>query len=96
LYAKKKNRVVGVMKARLRERVYYEPRIEGAIVDFYVMPEHRRKGLGEDFLNSMTKELKKRGAGLIVAEFPFQNKIASTFYQKLGFRPVIGIFGREE
>jgi ribosomal protein S18 acetylase RimI-like enzyme len=96
LVCEEKGKMVGVMKAKLRERVYYEPKIEGAIVDFYVMPEYRRKGLGEDFVNTMSEELKKRGAGLIVAEFPFQNKIASTFYQKLGFRPVIGIFGRED
>ncbi|PSN84154.1 GNAT family N-acetyltransferase [Candidatus Marsarchaeota G2 archaeon ECH_B_SAG-G16] len=88
--------VVGVLRAHVRERRYYEPRIEGVIEDFYIMPEHRRKRLGREMVKIASEELKKRGAGLIVAEFPFQNKIASDFYQKLGFRAVIGIFGREE
>jgi ribosomal protein S18 acetylase RimI-like enzyme len=96
LVAKKGDKVVGVVKAKTRERVYYQPRIEGAIIDFYVMPEYRRQKLGEQMIAEVISQLKRKGAGIIVAEFPFQNKIASTFYQKLGFRPVIGIFGKPD
>lgn len=96
LVAEDRGKIVGVIVAELRRRAYYEPRVSGVITDFYVMPEHRRKGLGGMLLERASEELKKRGAGVIMAEFPFQNKIASAFYQKMGFRAVVGVFGREE
>lgn len=91
-----KGRVVAVVKAVIRERVYYDPKVEGAIIDFYVMPEHRRTGLGNRMVQEVTKELRARGAGLIVADFPLQNKIASNFYAKLGYRPIMGTYGIEQ
>lgn len=94
--AEEKGKIVGFIMAELRRRAFYEPRLSGVITDFYVMPEHRRKGLGESLLKRASEELKKKGAGVIMAEFPFQNKIASAFYQKMGFRAVVGVFGREE
>jgi Predicted acetyltransferase len=96
LVAEDKGRIIGVIMAELRRRPFYEPRVSGVITDFYVMPEHRRKKLGENLVRKASEELKKKGAGVIMAEFPFQNKIASSFYQKLGFRAVVGIFGKEE
>ena len=56
-------RVVGVVKADLKDRTFYEPRMEGAIVEFYILPEYRRGSLGKDLLSNMTERLKKKGAG---------------------------------
>jgi len=96
LVAEEKGKIIGVIMAVLRQRAFYEPRVSGVITDFYVMPEYRRKRLGETLVRRATEELKKKGAGVIMAEFPFQNKIASAFYQKMGFRAVVGVFGKEE
>lgn len=88
------SKVVGVIKAALRDRIYYEPRKEGAIVEFYIMPEFRRGKLGRQLFDSMVSALQKRGAELITAEFPSQNEIASKFYSKLGFRSLTNVFAK--
>ncbi len=91
-------KIVGVIKADIRERLFYSPSIEGAIVDFYVMPEYRRKGgLGRMMLERAITMLRERGgAQLITAEFPTQNQIAVNFYNKMGgFRSLVSIYAKE-
>lgn len=82
-------KVVGVVRAMLRDRLFYLPETEGVILDIYLLPAFRRKGVGEYLLSETTRALKERGAGVVTAEFPAQNQIASRFYAKRGFRPVI-------
>ncbi|GAB6947487.1 GNAT family N-acetyltransferase [Vulcanisaeta sp. JCM 16161] len=95
LVAEDMGKIVGVLKADIRERLFYSPSIEGAIVDFYVMPEYRRKGLGRMMLERAIAILRERGAQLITAEFPTQNQIAVNFYNKMGFRSLVSIYARE-
>ena len=95
LVAEDMGKIVGVLKADIRERLFYSPSIEGAIVDFYVMPEYRRKGLGKMMLERAITMLRERGAQLITAEFPTQNQIAVNFYNKMGFRSLVSIYARE-
>jgi ribosomal protein S18 acetylase RimI-like enzyme len=94
LVAVSQSKVVGVIKAAIRDRVYYEPRKEGAIVEFYIMPEFRRGKLGKQLFDSMVSALRKRGAELITAEFPSQNEIATKFYKKLGFRSLTNVYAK--
>jgi len=89
-----KDKIVGIIKADLKDRIFYEPRKEGAIVEFYILPEFRRGSLGNDLLNAMVDKLKKRGAVLITAEFPSQNEIARKFYSKLGFRSLTNVYAK--
>ncbi len=95
LVAEASNRLVGVLRAELRERIFYDPPMEGVITDFYLLPEYRRHGAGRKMVDDATQRLKKMGAQIIIAEFPLQNKIASSFYEKLGFRGTIGFYARE-
>ena len=95
LVAEDMGKIVGVLKADIRERLFYSPSIEGAIVDFYVMPEYRRKGLGRMMLERAIAMLREKGAQLITAEFPTQNQIAVNFYNKMGFRSLVSIYARE-
>lgn len=95
LVAVRGEKVVGLLKADVVERVFYEPPLEGIIREFYIMPEYRRRGLGKEMLSTATKHLKEKGARLITAEFPSQHKIAVAFYEDLGFRPIISIYARE-
>ncbi len=89
-------RVVGMIRAEIRSRVFYEPEIEGLITDFYILPEARRKALGNEMLQAAAKKLKEKGAQIITAEFPAQNEIAVRFYGKRGFRALLNYFARED
>ena len=94
LIAADRSKVVGVLRAEIRERLFYEPHMEGFITDFYVLPEYRRKALGNDVLLRASSELKKMGAQIIVADVPTRNEIANKFYAKRGFRALTSLFGK--
>ncbi|MEM4280984.1 MAG: GNAT family N-acetyltransferase [Candidatus Caldarchaeum sp.] len=87
-------RVVGFIKADIRERIFYEPPIEGNIVEFYLLPEYRRKGVGAKLLDYAVKQLKEK-ADIITAEFPSLNEIAVEFYSRHGYRGIVSIYARE-
>ncbi|MGA2664813.1 MAG: GNAT family N-acetyltransferase [Nitrososphaerales archaeon] len=96
LVAKKGSKVLGVLRAEVRERLFYEPSREGDITDFYILPEWRRRALGDEMLQRASERLKEMGAEVIVAEFPARNEIGSKFYTKRGFRPLVNTFAIEE
>jgi ribosomal protein S18 acetylase RimI-like enzyme len=83
-----KDKVVGFVRAVVRERPFYTPEFEGVITDIYLLPLYRRHGVGEYLLKEISNALKAKGAGVVVAEFPAQNEIAIRFYAKRGFRPI--------
>jgi len=94
LIAAEGTKVVGVLRAERRERTFYEPHEEGFITDFYILPEYRRKALGNDMIQQASAELKKMGAQIIVADVPALNEIANRFYVKRGFRSLTNIVGK--
>lgn len=96
LVASKDGRVVGYVKAEVKDRIFYEPRMEGEIAAFYILPEFRRSSLGTRILAAVIQELKKNGAELITAEFPSQNEIARRFYLKLGFRSLTNVYAKSD
>ena len=89
-----KDKVVGFVRALVRERPFYTPEWEGVIVDIYLLPLYRRRGVGEYLLREVSAALKAKGAGVVTAEFPAQNEIASRFYAKRGFRPIQSLHAR--
>jgi ribosomal protein S18 acetylase RimI-like enzyme len=89
-----RDKVVGFVRAVVRERPFYAPEFEGVIVDIYLLPLYRRRGVGEYLLAEVSAGLKAKGAGVVTAEFPAQNEIAVRFYLKRGFRPVTAIHAR--
>ncbi len=89
-----RDKVVGVVRAVVRERPFYVPEHEGVILDIYLLPLYRRRGVGEYLLREVSTALKAKGAGVVTAEFPAQNEIASRFYAKRGFRPITSIHAR--
>jgi len=89
-----KEKVVGIVRAIVRERPFYAPPWEGVILDIYLLPLYRRRGVGEYLLDEVSAALKAKGAGIVTAEFPAQNEIAGRFYAKRGFRPVTSIHAR--
>lgn len=89
-----KEKLVGIVRAIVRERPFYSPQSEGVILDIYLLPLYRRHGAGEFLLREASAALKAKGAGIVTAEFPAQNEIAGRFYAKRGFRPVTSIHAR--
>ena len=87
-------KIVGTIRAEMRERLFYEPHKEGFITVFYILPEYRRKALGNDMILQASAELKRMGAQIIVAEVSSQNEIANRFYAKRGFRGLLNVFGK--
>jgi len=83
-----KDKVIGVVRAAIRERPFYMPETEGVILDIYLLPLYRRHGAGHYLVEHTIAQLKERGAGIVTVEFPAQNEIASRFYAKCGFRPI--------
>ena len=96
LVAARGKKVFGVLRAEVKDRLFYIPSKEGNITDFYILPEVRRKDVGREIVDTASQKLKAMGAEMIVAEFPAQNAIAVKFYSKRGFRAVVDIFAREE
>lgn len=88
------DKLVGVVRAVVRERMFYTPEHEGVILDIYLLPLYRRRGVGEYLLEEVSSALKAKGAGVVTAEFPAQNEIAVRFYAKRGFRPITSIHAR--
>ncbi len=89
-----REKIVGFVRSFVRERPFYTPEHEGVIVDIYLLPLYRRRGVGEYLLAEVSGALKAKGAGVVTAEFPAQNEIAVRFYTKRGFRPVTAIHAR--
>lgn len=87
-------KVVGVLRAEMRERLFYDPHREGFITDFYILPEFRRKALGHEMLEEASTQLKKMGAQIIVADVPARNEIANKFYVKRSFRALTHLLGK--
>jgi len=92
LVAVKGKSVVGILRAEVRERTFYKPTMGGNITDFYILPEHRRKALGNTMLERASKALRKLGAQVVTAEFPARNEIAVKFYSKRRFRALTNIY----
>ena len=95
LVAEEKGKVVGVLRAEIRHRPFYEPSREGFITEFYILPEFRRKALGHEILEKASVELKNMGAQIIVGDVPSQNEIAVRFYTKRGFRTLVQHMGKK-
>jgi ribosomal protein S18 acetylase RimI-like enzyme len=89
-----KDKVVGFVRALVRERPFYTPEWEGVILEIYLLPLYRRRGVGEYLLRETSQALKARGAGVVTAEFPSQNEIATRFYAKRGFRAIQSLHAR--
>ena len=94
LVAVEGDRIVGVFKGDVEDRIFYKPRYAGVIREFYVLPEYRRKGIGKRLMMEGIELLRKKGAELIMASFPALNEIAVNFYKKMNFRPIEYLFAK--
>jgi len=61
------------------------------IDDIFVSKEQRKKGLGNELVNSFIKECRKHKIKTIFAITPQKNKIAREFFQRFGFKKLPSI-----
>jgi GNAT superfamily N-acetyltransferase len=85
LVAREKDAIVGVALA------VYTPSAElGRVMtvnDFFVRPEHRRKGVGRKLVKRLVEECKRMKIDEIGLEVLHRNKTAAAFWNLVGFRP---------
>jgi len=58
----------------------------GYVMDLYVKPSHRRRGIGEQLLRSCLDRVKSKGVTHFQLRVWNANEAAITLYRKLGFR----------
>ncbi len=86
--------IIGVMNTVILKRVCYDPKDEARIVEFYIMPEYRNKGIGKTMISELYKILKEKNITLVTAEFPALNLIALNFYKKMEWREIVSVYGK--
>ncbi|GGM78615.1 N-acetyltransferase [Thermogymnomonas acidicola] len=94
MVAESGGKVVGIVFVTVVDRSFYSPKEEARIVDFYIMPEFRRKGIGKMLIERVTRELNEKGVRFVTAEFPSHNLIALNFYRGIGFREILSVYGK--
>jgi ribosomal protein S18 acetylase RimI-like enzyme len=55
--------------------------------DFFVRPDHRRKGVGRKLAKRLVEECKRMKIDEIRLEVLHNNKTAASFWRSVGFRP---------
>lgn len=86
-------KICGLIKAEVKDRVSYTPDKEARINDLYIMPEFRRKNVGKMMLKKLYEIVKDMNIKVVSAEFPTLNLIALNFYKKIGYREIGSVYG---
>ena len=86
-------RMCGLLRADIRDRISYIPDKEVRIIDLYIMPEFRRKNVGQSMLKKLYQEMRELKIRVVSAEFPALNLIALNFYKKIGYREIGSVYG---
>jgi ribosomal protein S18 acetylase RimI-like enzyme len=85
----------GFVRAEIRSHRLIKNGKYAALVELYVKPRYRRKGIASKLLAEAKRKLGERNIVHVAAQFPAMNMIAERFYKKHGFRPWTQIFIHE-
>ncbi len=96
LVAEDDNKIVGILISDILFRIYYDPKYEVRIREFYVMPEYRGKDIGKMLINKLQDIAQKKDIKMMTSEFPSLNLIAINFYKNMGFKELIKIYSKIE
>jgi GNAT superfamily N-acetyltransferase len=55
--------------------------------DFFVRPDHRRKGVGRELAKRLVEECRRMNVDDITLEVLHENKAAASFWRSVGFKP---------
>jgi ribosomal protein S18 acetylase RimI-like enzyme len=64
--------------------------------DFFVKPDHRRKGVGRELTKRMVEECRLMNVDDISLEVLHGNKTAAVFWRSVGFKPTDRLLFRQE
>ncbi|WP_236719330.1 GNAT family N-acetyltransferase [Picrophilus oshimae] len=92
LVADDNGKIAGILMVDILFRIYYYPKYEARIREFYIMPEYRNNNLGRNMISKLTEILKNKNINFITAEFPTMNTIAANFYEKLGYHQLVSVY----
>lgn len=59
--------------------------LRGFVEDFYILPQHRRRGLGHAALEEVKRACRRRGVRALVVEVRPRNEAAISAYRSVGF-----------
>ncbi|HIH59756.1 MAG TPA: GNAT family N-acetyltransferase [Ferroplasma sp.] len=94
LVAEEGSKVIGMIMSDIVFRIYYDPKYEARIREFYVMPEFRSKGIGMKLIEKLKEIAAQRNIKMVTAEFPSLNLLASNFYKSIDFKELIKIYSK--
>jgi ribosomal protein S18 acetylase RimI-like enzyme len=94
LVAEEENKIIGMIMSEIVFRIYYDPKNEARIREFYVMPEFRSKGVGMKLISKLKEIAAQRNIKMISAEFPSLNILATKFYESIEFKELIKIYSK--
>jgi GNAT superfamily N-acetyltransferase len=94
LVAEEGKQIIGMIMSDIVFRIYYDPKYEARIREFYVIPEFRGKGIGLKLIGKLKEIAAERNIKMITAEFPSLNLLASNFYKSIDFKELIKIYSK--
>lgn len=95
LVARDDQKIVGLIRAEVRDNSYYGKKPIGKIIELYVVPTHRNRGVAVAMLDAVVESISGQDIELLMAEFPTQNVLAPGFYETNSFNPFITVYARK-
>lgn len=83
LFAQKNGQIIGMIGAVIDSRIKLKHRAH--LVSFYILPEHRKKGVGTLLLNTLLERLYKKNIFFITLNVTTSLAESISFYIKYGF-----------
>jgi len=82
-------RAVGMGAGHIWLHADYVPDRSGELIDLWVDPEHRRKGLARRLVTRLLKFFRASGIEFIAVNYVQGNPLADILWQKFGFQPAL-------
>jgi ribosomal protein S18 acetylase RimI-like enzyme len=89
LVAEKSGHLVGYLAGKFDRRPRGRPRRVGHIMETYVIPEFRRTGIACILVIEFLDGLRRQGAEDVKVQYVMGNRVAMSFWNRLGFRPLV-------
>jgi GNAT superfamily N-acetyltransferase len=81
--------VVGAIFGRVTTNTRYTPSMAGSIDQLYVVPDHRRTGVGTALVSALCAFFAGAGVNHLSLRYAVDNAEASAFWEALSFKPRI-------
>ncbi|MCE4627529.1 MAG: GNAT family N-acetyltransferase [Desulfurococcales archaeon] len=87
--------LTGFIHAYVQEYPLLENSKQAVIVELYVKPQYRGRGIATGLLEKLMEAVSSDGISVVTAMFPTANFVAERFYSKRKFRRYLQIYLRE-